>query len=313
MTDGHITRTNADALINPEIAQEIIKDIPLHSASLQLMRRLPNMSTKVRHMPILTQMPMAGFVDGDVGLKSTSTAEWDKLSITAEEIAVIIPIPEAVLDDADYDIWAEIRPLIAQAFGQVIDGAVFFSVDKPSTWPAGLVPTAIAKSKTVVHGTGVDIAADVNGLMALIEAQGMEVNGFAGDVSVKSLLRGLRDLNQGLLFQPSLTADTPNTLYAQPLDFVKNGSWNPATALLLGGDWSKTVYSIRQDLTYKILDQAVISDGDGKVILNLAQQDAVAMRVVMRLGWQMANPIRPMSDLTDTSRYPFAVIQPKSV
>ena len=34
-------------------------------------------------------------------------------------IAVIAPIPEAVLDDVDYDIWGEIRPLIEEEFGRL--------------------------------------------------------------------------------------------------------------------------------------------------------------------------------------------------
>lgn len=308
MSYNVIDREAAAGLLNPEVANEIIQAVPEQSAALKLLRRLPNMSAGQKELSILTQTPIAGFVNGDLGLKSTSNAEWEKKMITAEEIAVIIPVPEAVLDDANYDIWGQLRPQIAQSFAKVIDAAIFFSVNKPASWPTGLVPTAITKSKTVVSGTGVDIADDVNSVMALIEAQGLEVNGFAGDVSVKSRLRGLRDLNQGLLFQPSLTAGTPNTLYAQNLEFVKNGAWNPATALLLAGDFTKAVYSIRQDITFKILDQAVISDGEGKVLLNLAQQDAVAMRVVMRLGWQIANPVTALAAYD--AGYPFAVVEP---
>ena len=308
-----IVRSDADALIPVERASEIIQSVPTQSAALQLLRRLPNMSAKQRDLPILASMPMAGFVSGDTGLKPTSKMAWDKLRITAEEIAVIVPIPEAVLDDAEYDIWGEVAPRIAEAFGYVIDGAILFNVDKPETWPTGIVTSAIAKSKSVALGTGVDIAADVDALMAMVEAQGLDVSGFAGDVSVKSRLRGLRDKNNGLLFQPSLTAGTPNTLYGQSLEFVKNGAWKASDALLMGGDWSAGVYAIRQDLTYKILDQAVISDADGKILLNLAQQDSVAMRVVLRMGWQIAHPINPMSGMADEDRYPFAVLTPAVV
>ena len=60
---------------------------------------------------------------------------WDKKFITAEEIAVIIPIPEAVLDDSDYDILGRaVRPRVEEAFGKVIDGAVLFDVNKPDSW-----------------------------------------------------------------------------------------------------------------------------------------------------------------------------------
>ena len=49
--------------------------------------------------------------------------------------------------------------------------------------------------------------------------------------------------------------------------------------------------SIRQDITVKMLDQAVISDAAGKVIFNLAQQDAKALRIVFRVGYQAIMPV----------------------
>ena len=62
--------------------------------------------------------------------------------------------------------------------------------------------------------------------------------------------------------------------------------------MLLGADWSNFVVGIRQDITYKMLDQSVISDDNGKVILNLAQQDCVAMRVVFRVGFRQPHQRR---------------------
>ena len=148
--------------------------------------------------------------------------------------------------------------------------------------------------------------------LLLDDVQHADANTFAGDISNKSSLRGLRDQNGGLLFQPSLTADTPSTLYAQPINYVKNSSWDKTQALLVGGDFSQAVYAIRQDMTYKILDQAVISDGDGRIIYNLAQQDMVALRCVMRLGWQLPNPVTALNS-DGTTRYPFAVLAPQAV
>lgn len=303
-----ITRTNADALIPVPEANSITKAVTQSSTALSLMRKLQNMTAKQYKIPVLSALPAAGFVDGDTGLKSVSTAAWDKKTITAEEIAVIIPIPEAVLDDSEYDIWGEIKPLIVEEFDRVIDGAIFFDIDRPASWPVAIVLAAIAAGKKVALGTGVDIAEDINQLMALVEASGYDVNGFAGDISVKSKFRGLRDNTGALLYQPSLQVGTPSTLYGQPITYPKNGAWDAAKALVLGGDFNQAVYSIRQDMTYKVLDQAVISDGDGKIIYNLAQQDMVALRCVMRLGWQLPNPINRM-DTTET-RYPFAVLEP---
>ena len=307
-----ITRTDAEALIPVEESKEIITAVRQSSAALSLMRKLPNMTAKQRTLPVLSALPVAGFVNGDNGLKAVSAAAWDKKIITAEEIAVIIPIPEAVLDDAQYDVWAELKPSIVEAFGKVIDSAIFFSVSKPTSWENGIVTSAIAKGNVITRSNASDIVQDINLLMGKVEEDGFDVTGFAGDISNKSSLRGLRDQNGGLLFQPSLTADTPSTLYAQPINYVKNSSWDKTQALLVGGDFSQAVYAIRQDMTYKILDQAVISDGDGRIIYNLAQQDMVALRCVMRLGWQLPNPVTALNS-DGTTRYPFAVLAPQAV
>lgn len=309
-TNNIITRQDAEALIPVESSKEIITGIMHKSAALNLMHKLPNMTSKQRKIPVLSALPVAGFVDGDTGLKSVSKAAWQNKYITAEEIAVIIPIPEAVLDDAEYDIWAEIKPSIEQAFAKVIDGAVFFGVDRPAGWPDDIVTSAQEANNTVTFGTGIDIAEDINQLMGTVEADGFDVNGFANDISVKASLRGLRDKNGALIYQPSLTAGTPDTIYGQINHWIKNGAWDKTKALMIAGDYTQAVYAIRQDMTYKVLDQAVISDASGNIIYNLAQQDMVALRCVMRLGWQVPNPITAINS-TDT-RYPFAVLLPES-
>ena len=69
-------------------------------------------------------------------------------------------------------------------------------------------------------------------------------------------------------------------------------------------------YAIRQDITYKILTEASLTDDSGKVLLNLAQQDCCAIRAVMRLGWALP---KPMNMVSGTNYYPFAVLLPTTV
>jgi len=325
-----IQRADAEALIPEEMSAEIFQHLPEGSAVMKLGRRLPNMATNVRRLPVMSALPLAYFVDEAVeypgtgydNLKSLSKAEWEKKYITAEELAVIIPIPEAVLDDANYDIWAELRPHLVEAFGQVFDAAVLYGTGAPATWPDGIVPDAVAAGNTLALGAVGDLWDDIMGvvapnygLIALVEQDGYFPNGFIGAVESRGMLRGLRaDSGTGLpLFRQAMIGAGPETRYeldGQPVYFPLNGAVDAAESLLICGDWTKLVYSIRQDITYKVLTESVIQDpASGNIIYNLAQQDMVALRAVLRIGWQVPNPINRMNT-DDSTRYPFSVLTP---
>ncbi len=333
-----IDRSGAQALMPEEVQREIVQGVPKYSAAMRLMRRGADMSRKQRRVPVLSQLPTAYFVDGDTGQKKTTKMAWANKFLNAEELAVIVPIPEAVLDDSDYDIWAEVKPRIMEAFGIAFDGAAFFGTNRPASWPISIMRMCQKSGNVVVLGTGSDIADDIaaeNGVMALVEADGYDVSGFAGEKANKARFRGLRATTGEPIFQPSMQADTPATLYGEPIHYVENGAWDNSRAPagqtpgdqggahLFAGAFSEAVYAIRQDVTFKILDQAIIQNTDGSIAYNLAQQDMVALRAVLRLAWQVPNPINRMnpdehpagadpdaSDGAGSYRYPFAALVP---
>jgi HK97 family phage major capsid protein len=307
-----IDRTGAEALIPDEYTKEIIKEVPESSAVMKVAHRLPNMPRHKTNMPVLSALTTAYFVNGDTGLKQTTKMEWTNKSIIAEEMAAIIPIPEAVLDDADYDIWGEIKPSIVEALGICFDQAVAYGTNAPSTWPINLLAAATAAGHVVTLGTNDDLYDDIlgeNGVLALVENDGYDINGHIGALTMKSKLRGLRDADGNPLFKSTMQEKGNYMLDGNDIFFPKNGSVDKTKSLLISGDWNKLVYSIRQDVTYKILTEAVIQNPDGTIMYNLAQQDMVAMRVVMRLGWQLPNPVNRVN-ANNTTRLPFAFLKP---
>lgn len=311
-TDAQIIdRSGAASLIPEENAREIIQGVVTQSAVLQRGRKLPNMSSKTYKMPVLDMLPIAYFVNGDTGTKKTTKQAWDKKFITAEEIAVIVPIPEAVLDDSDYDIWGEVKPRVVEAFGKVIDGAVLFDVDKPSTWRDGVVTTATKAGAVVTLSTGDDLYDKImaeDGIIAKIEDSGYFVNGHMADISMRAKLRGLRDSTGNPIFKSDMQNSTNYSLDGSPMNFPNNGAFDKAKALMISGDFSQLVYAIRQDITFKLFTEGVVQNTDGSIAYNLMQNDMVALRAVMRLGWEIPNPINSMK--TDkTKRCPFAIMK----
>ena len=100
-------------------------------------------------------------------------------------------------------------------------------------------------------------------------------------------------------------------LEGEPIYFPNNDVMDATQALLVGGDWNQAVWAIRTDITTKLITEGVISDANGKVLINLAQQDSVALRVVFRAGWALPNPVNKVNP-TAASRYPFAVLTPEN-
>lgn len=306
-----IDRTGAESLIPVQESNEIIQGIITQSAVLQRGRKLPNMTSKQYKMPVLDMLPIAYFVNGDSGQKKTTKMAWDKKFIIAEEIAVIVPIPEAVLDDSEYDIWAETKPRIIEAFGKKIDGAILFGDDKPASWRADVVTTANTAKSVVMLGAGDNLYDKImgeEGSIALIENSGYFVNGHMADISMRAKLRGLKNANGDPLFKSDMQSGTTYSLDGSPMNFPNNGSFDKSKALMISGDFSQLVYSIRQDITFKLFTEGVVQNTDGSIAYNLMQNDMVALRAVMRLGWEIPNPINSIQK-DKTKRCPFSVLK----
>jgi HK97 family phage major capsid protein len=297
-------------MIPVEYAREIFNTTAQESAVMQLARRLPDMPTSTRVMPVQSALALAYFVNGETGLKQSTDVQWTGKTLTAEELAVVVPIPESALDDNQYPVWDMVYPEVRTAFGKAIDAAVLFGTNKPSSWPASILAGAVTAGSTVALGTGTDVLDDLldaAGVFGLVEADGYAVTGNLAHITMKARLRGLRDSNGQPVFMRTPQEGAFYELDGTPLMFVMNGAMDVAQAHLFAGDWSQLVYAIRQDITFKVFTEGVIQDGGGNIVYNLMQQDLVALRCTFRLGFQIANPVNRINSAT---QYPFAALIP---
>lgn len=298
-----IDKTNVEALIETQVANEIFEGVVRESKALSMFRRLPNMTSDKTKLRVLDSLPIAYFVDESTnnGRKNLTKMAWDKKYINAAELAVIVPIKENVLNDTTIDIWAEVKPRIVEAFGKKIDNAIFNGTDKPADWRAGLIPSIVTAGAEVTEGD--NLYSDINDVMTKVEESGYNVTGLLGGVGLKGKFRMLTDTTG----QPIKGTEIDSL----PKAFLDNGAWDKTKSVLVAGDFSQAVYAIRQDVTYKVLTEAVIQDpSTGDILYNLAQDDMVALRVVMRLGWEIPNPVNALNETA--KRFPFANLKPKT-
>ncbi len=309
-----ITREQAEALIQEQLIGTIQQKAPEQSIFMRLARKLPNMTSKQTRVPVLDMLPMAYWVNGDTGFKQTSQQAWDNVYLVAEELAVIVPIPEAVVDDASFDIMGEVQPRVVESIGHRVDQATIFGINRPSGWGADIITRARQAGNNVALGgtpNYYDLIMGENGVIAKVEGDGYMTNGALAAMGMRGKLRGLKGSDGHPIFKSDMQGPTQYALDGAPMYFPQNGGFDTSVAQLIVGDFSQAVYAIRQDITVKILDQGVIQDPTTKeIVYNLAQQDMIALRVVFRMGWAMPNPATRMDE--DRTGCPFAYLEPVS-
>ncbi len=291
-----IPRSGAEALMAEEYSTEIIQGAPEQSAVMNMSYRAPNMTKAQKRLPVLSVLPTAYFLNpgptqrsdaSDIARKRLTRQMWENKYLDAEELAVIVPIPEAVLEDSDYDIWSEVKPKLVEAFGIAFDQAVFYGVNAPAAWPVNLVTAAEAAGNIVIPGSlgaNTDLYDELlgeDGVISKVEEDGFMVSGHVGALTMRGKLRGIRDTAGNPIFKSvnkeGVQGATRYELDGEQIMFPRNGSVVPEVAQLISGDWRQLIYALRKDITWKLLDQAVIQDPvTGEILYNLAQQDKLA-------------------------------------
>ncbi len=316
---AEITRADALALISEQDMGELWQDAAKQSLALQTFRkvRMTKQQAKVRVLDALPAAPGGGaWIDGDTGRKPTLDMGWANKFLQAEEIAGIVPIPENVLDDADMDIWGEVRPRIAEYVGYHLDLAVFLGINAPSSFGDSLYEGAVAAGNVLdlsdylglgTQAQGYDIGGAFSEVIGLVEDDGFSANTIWTKRSVKRRMQNLRDGNGNLIYSESLrNNETVPQIWGVDTYMADNNSLAAQGNLnAIVGDRSRAVLGIRQDIEFKFLDQATLTDGNGNVLVSLAEQDMVALRFKMRAGFTVADP---MTWEGGAGGYPFAVL-----
>jgi HK97 family phage major capsid protein len=315
-----VDRTEVGPLIPEDYANEIITAATEKSFVLSTFDRVP-MNRKQRRLPVLDRKPIAYWVNGDSGMKQVSDLAWSNLYLNAEELAVLVPIPDLVADDADYDIWNLVKPQITEAIGAKVDEAVFFGTGKPTLWPDGIAVAALAAGNSVTGTPATathDIYDDLNSALIRVEEDGYEPDAWLLRTSMRGILRNTRDGNRGFMYPAAGPANSggqsgkwAGEVWNIPAKVSKMGlaGFAPGAsgALAFALDTSQFKVAIRDDINMRVFSEGVISNDSGAVLLNLMQQDTKVLRVTFRLAWVAANPITLMQPSRAAS-YPAAVL-----
>lgn len=290
----YIDRTLAQPLIPPEIAREIIQGALKYSVGLRIFRRARNMMRDELLMPALSMLPEGGWLDSDTAIKPLTTQAWELVEMFAEEYATRVVIPDNVREDAAYDMWGEILPRLQEVYGKAFDQAVFMGINKPRRFRSDLV-TACINAGAVVQQT-TNINNDINQALSLVEQSGYNPTGLVAGVSMKAKFR----MNVDTVGQPIWHS------WIESLDkyYLDNGAWDDSKALLIVGDFSQAIYSVREDMSVRISADAATNIGG--TLHSMFDEDSQVLRAKWRIGFAVPNPINILNQTN--SRFPFAIV-----
>jgi len=315
---------NQNVVLPVEYSREIIRGIQGRSKALELGRRLPDMRGKTYKLNVLTALAKAGWVKlsqnpansegAEINRKPVSQLAWEGVNLEAETIACIVPISEETLADTE-DFGISVIPTITEdiisAFQEVLDATVFFGVDSPWENMGGIVAGATAANAVVNWNgnSGTAFYKAVSDAMALVENSGFIPTAILGAPSLRSAFRGT-------ITELGVLAGDQGEVGALPRHIDMTGGFDSSTAFAIVGDFRYLVYSFREEMSMKVLTEAQIDDpATGNKLYNLAQQDMIALRLKMRLGVALPNPVNRVSAQASgnvykrgAQAYPFAVI-----
>ena len=304
-------------LIPATYANDIIQSATAQSLALSRFRQV-RMPTGVQHMPVLDALPVAKWVtgepndtDGTGGEKAPTSQGWKGLVLTAEELAAIVVIPEAVIEDASIDLWTEITPRLGEAIGGAVDAAVFAGVDAPSSWPNDITTAAIAAgNQKQLALAEVPTAEDYNDIISMVESDGFFPTDIFAEIGQRGIFRGF---GAPAYLQNIRDDGRVDSVYGVDVTYDRMGGLTAGTVdtRAIVGDPAMAILGVRTDIQYKMLEEATLDISaaqDGSAMVSLAQQDSVALRVRARFGFAVANPTNKLNTVA-ANRYPFAVLE----
>lgn len=295
MADIKYLKDNLTGFVPTPTAAEIIQDVTRGSSILRLSKVQP-MERETVKIPVMVSGPGAYWV-GETERIQTSVAQWIFPELVAKKIGVIVPVSKEKLNDSTINVFATVRPYIAEAFYKAIDAACLFGTNSP--FAKNIYEVAKTANAVIKEGTNTKLDLDISDVMALVESAGHDVNGFAAGYDLKNSLRKLRDGNGNQLYVAGVDEET---LYSQPIEFSRNGAWDKTKARAIAADWKYSVVGIRDQIQYEVLKEATLQSvtmGDDKP-LSLAENDMVAIKATMRIGFL---PVKENA---------FAVLAPKA-
>jgi len=252
----------------------IVKDIISNSVMMQL-AKYEEMTKQEKEFQYLAEGVGAYWV-GEGEVIQTSKPQWLSAKMVAKKLGVIVPVSREFLQYSLTDFFAEVKPLIAEAFYKKFDEATILGVDNPFEQS---VANSIDEKGNIIEGE-IDYETLID-LYGVLEDADHDANAFVSRKNNNSAFRQI-DENGNALFDRGT-----NTLDGLPIANLTSSELEKGE--LIAGDFDYVRYGIPYNLNYAISEEAQLSsivDENGDPI-NLFERELIAIRATMDVGFMV--------------------------
>ena len=229
-----------------------------------------------RKIPVVASKGTASWVDEE-GQIPESDDSFAQVSIGAYKLATMIKVSEELLNDSVFNLEQYIAREFARRIGAKEEEAFF--IGDGSGKPTGILANNGGGEVGVTAASAAAITLDeIMDLFYSLKSPYRRNAVFIMNDSTVKAIRKLKDNNGQYLWQPSLTAGTPDTILNRP---VRTSAYMPAIAAgaktIVFGDFSYYWVADRQGRVFKRLNELYAATGqvgfmatqrvDGKLVL----------------------------------------------
>lgn len=282
------TAADGSVLIpDAEFITTVFDNLPKYGVAFQFADVRQTDRTSVRVLSLDSGLTF--YSTAEAGVKTGAKLAFAKTEVSLQKYAVIVPATDELSDDAAVDYWNLVTRELARAYAKKADELVFTDTTYGITNLTGVVTENVSGAGTTVTWS------DLLDTEAKLEDD-LDTSNYRWFMRKESWYRlvELKGSTNDHYLSGSLNTATgwvaninsPTTPWGTPVQFTRvlptTNAVSSNDAFAVFGDLSNTMLFNKRGMALTMLTEATVKDSEGSD-LNLATQDASAMRAVIRL------------------------------
>lgn len=290
-------------LVPPTVVGPIFEKAQENSLVLRMGERIP-VDYNGTTIPVNVKRPEVGQVgvgtsneDREGHRKPLTGVAWDTKTFAPIKLAAIVTASKEFVDKNPAGLWSQVQNDLGYAMGRGIDLAVAHGLSPLTGAPLqGVDPNNVLANTTKavsLDASGTTLVDNLLSMYAQASAGDKEFNAWAADPRYRAelaLLSAVRDSNGNIVNAPALNLNANvGNLLGFPVHYGRAvggdlGAAADSGVRVIGGDFSQLKYGFADQISFRVTDQATLTDEDGQAV-SLWQTNQVAILIECTFGW----------------------------